>query len=806
LSQLNHTPVYTVGDLRIDTGQARVRRGVTEIPLPKLSFDLLLALIEAAPRIASIDELMERVWPGLVVSPETVNQRVSLLRAALEDSPKGPKYIAVVRRRGYRLVAAVIREDLTPDSPSGPLATSGPRRAPESEANASVTAGPVVRASVRRACLWGVLGLATAAVAVLITVSRFQSEPAPVTSNAAPPERSIAVLPFENVGSTKEGTTLAPGIAEAVLHQLASVRELTVVARTSSFAFADRKEDVREIGRKLSARYLLEGSVQMDDKRMRVTAELIDTMTGSQVWSVRIDKTPRDIFAVQDEIALEVARALKLSLDASTTDKLTGQGTANFDAYLAYLQGRAHAVTLRVAELKQAVAEFSRATNVDPSFASAYVELADAGLLVAEYDPGEGREEKFAAAVERGKGLVERALQLDPANSHAYVERAYLRAFDDLAGAESDYRRGIALSPSYAKAYAGLAAVLYESPARWRQALEALDRARTLDPLEPQYDVTKAVFLFYRRSDIQGASDLLVDLVQREPLYQPALMRLGELRWQIGGRLAEAIKYAEQALSLDPHSEWTRRYLQRAYLDLGDSSSAAEVARTAPTELAIRSLPLHLYRQQWRLAAEVAYAAEEDGTLAALDEFMATFALRIQARTTGDYARCIATLERISEISWDDAGRPHLPARLGMMISAVALADMLQQSGDAMRAQRLLHLILAEMDHAARDLQRGEFWYQGERALALMLLGDGKGSLQALERTFSEGSIAPDWYLLEFEPAYTSLHGEPRFQRLLERARIHAAKERETLAQLRAEGIVPARLSGAGARTDPQSR
>ena len=788
-----------MGDLRVDTGQARVRRGDVEIALPRLSFDLLLALIEAAPRIASIDELMERVWPGLVVSPETVNQRVSLLRAALEDDPKGPKYIAVVRRRGYRLVAEVIREGLAPQSTSGPLATTGPHRAPDSEANASVTAGLVARASVRRVWLWGVLGLATAAAAVLITISMFQSEPAPVTANAAPPERSIAVLPFENVGSTKEGTTLAPGIAEAVLHQLASVRELTVVARTSSFAFEDRKDDVREIGRKLSARYLLEGSVQTDDQRMRVTAELIDTVTGSQVWSVRIDKTPRDIFAVQDEIALEVARALKLSLDASTTDKLTGQGTANFDAYLAYLQGRAHAVTLRVADLKQAVAEFSRATNVDPTFAPAYVELADAELLVAEYDPGQGREARFAAAVERGKGLVERALQLDPANGHAYVERAYLRAFDDLAGAESDYRRGIALSPSYAKAYAGLAAVLYESPTRWVQALEALDHARKLDPLEPQYDVTKAVFLFYRRSDIKGASDLLIDLVQREPLYQPALMRLGELRWQFGGRLAEAIKYGEQALSLDPHSEWTRRYVQRAYLDLGDFSSAAEVVRTAPGDLAIRSLPLHVYRHEWRLAAEVAYTADDDGTLAALDESMATSAMRIQARTTGDYARCIATLERISDISWDDEAKPHLPMRLGMMISAVALADMLQQSGDAMRAQRLLHVILAEMDHAARDLQRGEFWYQGERAMALMLLGDEEASLQVLERTFSEGSVIPDWYLLESEPVYTSLQDEPRFKRLLERARTHVRSERDALAQLRAAGIVPARVAASGA-------
>ena len=277
-------------------------------------------------------------------------------------------------------------------------------------------------------------------------------------------------------------------------------------------------------------------------------------------------------------------------------------------------------------------------------------------------------------------------------------------------------------------------------------------------------------------------------------------MRLGELRWQFGGQLAEAIKYGEQALSLDPHSEWTRRYLQRAYLDLGEESAAAEVARTAPVELAIRSLPLHVFRHEWRLAAEVAYAADDDGTLTALDESMAAAAMRIQARATGDYSRCIATLERISGVSWDDEARPHLPRRLGMMISAVALADMLKQSGDAMRAQRLLHAILAEMDHAAQDLQRGEFWYQGERAMALMLLGDAAGAMQVLEHALAEGSVVTDWYLLESDPVYTSLHDQPRFKRLLERARIHVRSERDTLAQLRAAGIVPARVSVSGAR------
>ena len=148
--------------------------------------------------------------------------------------------------------------------------------------------------------------------------------------------QTVAVLPFENLSRADDGEVLALGIAEAVLHQLANLAQLEVISRTSSFAFRERSEDAREIGKQLGARYLLEGSVQSDRTRMRVTTQLIDARTGSDVWSMRFDRPPGDVFAVQDEIAMQVARALELSLDANATDRLTGQGTSNLDAYLAY--------------------------------------------------------------------------------------------------------------------------------------------------------------------------------------------------------------------------------------------------------------------------------------------------------------------------------------------------------------------------------------------------------------------------------------------------------------------------------------
>ena len=134
----------------------------------------------------------------------------------------------------------------------------------------------------------------------------------------------------------------------------------------------------------------------------------------------------------------------------------------------------------------------------------------------------------------RGQTLVDKALALDPENGDAHLQRGQLAAFYDLATAEADYRRGLELSPNSAEGHAGLAAVLYATPSRREEALKLLDRARKLDPLEPAHDVTKSVFLADELSDVEGARELLRDVVARNPRYVPALARLCEMNDQLG--------------------------------------------------------------------------------------------------------------------------------------------------------------------------------------------------------------------------------------------------------------------------------
>ena len=608
--------------------------------------------------------------------------------------------------------------------------------------------------------------------------------------------RAIAVLPFENLSTAADGEVLALGIAESVLHQLANLQRLDVISRTSSFALGGRKQDAREIGRQLGARYLLEGSVQSDRTRMRVTTQLIDAETGADVWSMRFDRRPGDIFEVQDEIALQVTQALELSLDAKERDRLTGQGTENLDAYLAFLQGRRLQANDRVVDTRDAIGHFERAIRIDPKFAEAYVRLAAAKLFVAEYEVTDDRTVRFETALDEGRELVERALALDPENGDAYLQRGHLRYYDDLSAAEADYRRGLELSPNSAEGYSGLATVLYEDPARRGEVLVLLEKARKIDPLEPAYDVTKSVFLSYERSDPKAAAKLLHEVLEQHPRYSPALVRLCELETMLLGKHAAAIQHCEQALAVDPLLEEARRLLIKAYLDVEDLTAAQQLAEATRGDTAVPRALIGLYREDWEPAGEASYEALANRTTAPNNVATIFAAIRSYARASGDYARAIEAIETYSGVSWDKAGKPTLSMRdrSGMRDGSIALADMLLQAGEVDRGRALLAEIITTMRREVQVEGRSEFWHLRWHPVALALAGERDASIAMLERSFATGIAASQWWcFVEHEPAFDTLRQDPRFEGLRRKIRAQIAQQRNELERLRREGLVPER-------------
>jgi tetratricopeptide (TPR) repeat protein len=374
-----------------------------------------------------------------------------------------------------------------------------------------------------------------------------------------------------------------------------------------------------------------------------------------------------------------------------------------------------------------------------------------------------------------------------------YVERAYLTAFHDTVAAEKDYRHALELNPNEAEASEGLAGILADQPTRRADAVRAIDQARKLNPLEPRLDVIKATIVFYWRGDMDSAADLLVAALNRNPLYEPALARLEEVRW-VNGQGAAAVNLGEQVLARDPQSDLARQILQLAYLDMGELAAAKAVTPANGNGAASMHIALSLYGRDFKHAAELAYAAAASNTLAGVGEIRAVRAIRIAARQTGGLARAAAFFEQRGAISWDKSGPLVQGDVTSMQVNAIGLADMLLQQGERTRARQLLEASLAAMDHDERDNQRGAIWYFVTRSLALAMLERNDEALAALRRGFElHAPLQEGWYYFEIEPVFAGLRKDARFAAL--RAQLQALMKTQImeLQRLRSQGLVPAR-------------
>jgi TolB-like protein/DNA-binding winged helix-turn-helix (wHTH) protein/Tfp pilus assembly protein PilF len=782
--------------LCVDVGRQRVTREDSEVPLPKLSFDMLLVLIHAAPDIVSNDELMLRVWPGLIVSPETVNQRIKLLRDALGDDARNPRYIAGLRGRGYRLIGPVADAALDQPAPitqaeAGSLVQQSMSPATtDSEPNvelAPATTGSGPRFVRRRA--WSFLALAGVGLAVLVVVAgilgqrRSAVAPPSVSQTSVTveglPTRSVAVLPFENMSVEQSDDYIGLGLAEMVLNRLSAVPALLVIARTSSFGLRGKNVDAREVGRKLNARYLVEGSVQRVGQRLRVAAQLVDAQSGQQFKALQFDRDFADIFKVQDEIADQVGAALEVSLGGLDTHRPDQARNVKFDAYLAYLQGRELLAHWRVADSAPAIESFSRAIAIDPNFAAAYTGLAQAQLqstaLEGKYDP---------VTLAHAATLVDKALALDGNLGEGYVLRAQLEAQrGDVAGAEADFRKGLKLSPSFGAGYASFAEVLIEWN-RPEEALQMLDRAILVDPLAPRHYYLRALFLSFREDtgSMNEAEALMLRVLEIDPNFSPALTRLASWRWEVYGQTAEAIKLIERALRLDPNHPWIRLQLCEMYLDIGDliaaESVVAERKDLAPSGLIAPAF----YRGDWRTAGDLAYARPK-GQLNDVNEVLAIFAIRDYALRTGGFDRAIKYLYQTYDL------------RIGHELDAegngfvgVSLAVLLQKKGDKAAA----HTLINEMAQKCQRL--GTYRLCGARHA---LAGEREAAIDWLRKlSVSQEYLPYWWYLIGRDPIWADMHSDPRFQAIASSLRDRAARQRALLEQMRTNGDVPARVLG----------
>jgi serine/threonine protein kinase/cytochrome c-type biogenesis protein CcmH/NrfG len=369
---------------------------------------------------------------------------------------------------------------------------------------------------------------------------------------------SIAVLPFANMSADLENEYFCDGLAEELIGALTKIENLRVVARTSAFSFKGKEADVREIGHKLNATTLLEGSVRKTGSKLRITVQLVNVSDGYHLWSERYDRPLADVFDIQEEISLAIVKVLKVKLLGEEKADLLKRGTDDAQAYQLYLKGRHYWYKRTEEALRKGIEYFNQAIEQDPGYAVAYAGLSDSYALLAlrgVVPPREG--------LLRARAAARKALEIDDSLAEAYASLAHVRLHDwDWPGLEKEFKRALELNPGHAIAYHWYSEYLM-AMGRSDEAIEAVKHAQEIDPLSSVISGTLAIALYFARRYDQ-AIECLKEALKIDANHFALHFRLGQ-SYLVKGMCEEAIEEMEKSVTLSGRSTETLAGLGQAY-------------------------------------------------------------------------------------------------------------------------------------------------------------------------------------------------------------------------------------------------
>ena len=377
---------YLFEDFVLDSDRRELRRGGRLIPVEPQVFDLLEYLIRNRERVVSKDDLVASVWHGRIVSESALSTRINALRVAIGDSGDEQRLVKTLPRKGIRFVGAVLEEQK-------PRAATAPDTG---------------------------------------------TEQPPLT---LPDKPSIAVLPFINMDRDPEQEYFADGVAEEIITALSRCNWLFVIARNSSFTYKGKAVDIRQVGRELGVRYVLEGSVRRSGNRLRFISQLIDAKTGAHIWADRFEGEMSDVFDLQDRITESVVAVIEPNIQRAEIERLKRKPASNLDAYDLMLRAQQLEYEFTEQSLTQAIRYLEQALALDSDYAAA---MALAANCYGER-AFQGWTRDAAAETTKGLHLATRALELgrDDSNVLWMVAHATLRlAMDRERASSRAYRPG----------------------------------------------------------------------------------------------------------------------------------------------------------------------------------------------------------------------------------------------------------------------------------------------------------------------------------------------------------------------------
>lgn len=734
--------IYTFADLELDIGRRQLSRKGSPVKLTKLSFQLLEALVEAAPNLLSQDELIDRVWgPRRVVSPNSLSQRMAILRQSLGDDANAPTYVEAVRGQGYRLIPDVQAQPADP-SPS-----------------IEMTDAPPVRKSLKQKLPSASGRVAALAIAIAI-VARILFWPTGETdyqrrADEAGRFSSVAVLPFANLSPDASHGFFAAGIHEEVLNKLSKLTGLRVISRTSMLRYADTREPIPNIARKLNVDSLVEGSVRYADNRIRVTIQVVDGHRDVHLWSETYDRELKDIFAIESEIARDVAAALH---QVVADEPGAGNGkppTNNLDAYAHYIQGRQGMARRKPRELEAAIEHFETATQLDPDYVLAWVGLADAWRLLSDYSA-----QKVDAVFAVRQSAVDRALELDPSSGEAWLSLASLRA-DQRAMEEAEryYLRSLELSPGYAQAHHWYGHFLITRVGRPEEALPYLRKAVALDPLSPATNGTLAMAL-WNLGRVEETLGYWRRSIESDPGNANNMLLFSEHLAQIG-RLDQAMYWAREGARVDSANYLARRRECLATLTLGSDQALdqcqLDMVSDFPEDQSLKSLryepAIYVYRKQPALYLE---------RMLELNEIDSSPRARWRLGSAYLYNGLVVEARDIFSKLWPPLfGEEEIALDFKQLYPAVIAGIVLRRTGETERAEYLFDKALLKMESMHRIRSPG-FGYAD---IAIHVTRDDRGeAIGALRDAIDSGWRAGWWELRG--PGFEAIHEEPEWQAL----------------------------------------
>lgn len=483
---------YILGSFRLDTEAEVLFRGTEPVALGQRAVALLRVLVERSGDVVSKDILLDTAWSGLAVEESNLTVQIAALRRALGEESGGERWIETLPRRGYRFVGPVGRKEEKANPVSSPI------------------------------------------------------EGAPTL----PDRPSIAVLPFQNLSGDPEQDYFADGMVEDIIGALSRIRWLFVIARNSSFTYKGRPVDVRQVGRELGVRYVLEGSVRRVANRVRIAGELIDASSAAHLWADRFDGSLENIFDLQDRISASVVGAIGPRLEQAEIDRAKRKPTESLDAYDYFLRGMANVHHWTRDHNHAALLLFHKAIELDPEFATAHGTAAYCYVLRKLNGWMKDRRQETAEAVR----LARRAVELGKDDAIALSRGGHALGFlaRDLDGAAAFLDRALWLNPNLATAWflSGWVRVFRGESGT---AIERFERAMRLSPLDPilcsmQNGVGFVHFLAGRYDD---ASLWAEKSFREQPNYLPATCVTAASN-ALAGRLEEARNALARVRQIDP--------------------------------------------------------------------------------------------------------------------------------------------------------------------------------------------------------------------------------------------------------------